>query len=187
VDTNPPPHCGNNEKEKQMNTSFENTECSRCGGTGHYSYNQVSGTRCFKCNGGKNVYTKRGALAQRFYTALLSKPARDLVVGDRVRARFGGPLSGEWIGFGKVTELSVDGTGRVSFTVHNSTRLWGTVTLVYGGEARVRYHHTAEEKAPKLARALAFQASLTKTGKPSKTTLATEPDYAALTEATLCR
>jgi len=31
VDTNPPPHCGNNEKEKQMNTSFENTECSRCG------------------------------------------------------------------------------------------------------------------------------------------------------------
>lgn len=26
-------------------------ECSRCGGDGHYSYNQITGTRCFGCNG----------------------------------------------------------------------------------------------------------------------------------------
>jgi len=170
-----------------MKTSFENTECSRCGGTGQYSYNQMTGTRCFKCNGGKNVYTKRGALAQRFYTALLSKPARDLVVGDRVRARFGGPLSGEWTAFGRVTELSVSDVGNVSFTVCNNSRLWGTVTFVHGGDALVRYHHTAKEKAPKLARALAFQASLTKSGKPTKATLELEPNYVALTGAYTCR
>lgn len=28
-------------------------DCSRCCGTGHYSYNQLSGTRCFKCGGAK--------------------------------------------------------------------------------------------------------------------------------------
>lgn len=33
--------------EKHMKT------CSRCGGTGHYSYNQMYGTTCFKCNGMK--------------------------------------------------------------------------------------------------------------------------------------
>ena len=27
--------------------------CGRCGGTGHYSYNPMSGTRCFKCGGAK--------------------------------------------------------------------------------------------------------------------------------------
>jgi hypothetical protein len=26
-------------------------ECSRCGGGGHYSYNQITGTRCFGCDG----------------------------------------------------------------------------------------------------------------------------------------
>lgn len=25
--------------------------CGRCGGSGHYSYNQISGTVCFSCNG----------------------------------------------------------------------------------------------------------------------------------------
>lgn len=169
-----------------MNTLFEAENCNRCGGTGEYSYNSVTGSRCFKCNGAKLLLTKRGRVAQRFYRALLSKPARDLAVGDRVQARFGGPLSGEWIGSGKVTELSVGDSGKVSFTVHNSTRLWGTVTFECGGDALVRIHHTAEQKAPKYERALAFQASLRKTGKTSKTTLAIEPNYAALTEATPC-
>ena len=25
--------------------------CPRCGGSGHYSYNQIDGTRCYGCNG----------------------------------------------------------------------------------------------------------------------------------------
>jgi len=33
---------------------YEN--CSRCGGSGHYSYNQISGTRCFNCNGKQFVF-----------------------------------------------------------------------------------------------------------------------------------
>lgn len=30
---------------------FPLDECSRCGATGHYSFNTVTGSRCFKCNG----------------------------------------------------------------------------------------------------------------------------------------
>lgn len=30
---------------------FPLDECSRCAATGHYSFNTVTGSRCFKCNG----------------------------------------------------------------------------------------------------------------------------------------
>ena len=32
--------------------------CPRCGGTGHYSFNRIDGTRCFKCGGSKYVLPK---------------------------------------------------------------------------------------------------------------------------------
>lgn len=37
--------------------------CPRCGGSGHYSYNQMDGTRCYGCNGAGKV-----ALNVRWYT-----------------------------------------------------------------------------------------------------------------------
>ncbi len=62
--------------------------CSRCGGTGNYSYNQVYGTTCFKCNGsGKN------ALVVRWYTdaqrATMDKAAekRAAIKKDKVEER----------------------------------------------------------------------------------------------------
>lgn len=33
-------------------------ECGRCGGTGHYSYNQMDGTMCYGCNGQRFVVKK---------------------------------------------------------------------------------------------------------------------------------
>jgi hypothetical protein len=33
-------------------------DCTRCGGTGHYSYNMIHGTVCFKCNGAKKIPAK---------------------------------------------------------------------------------------------------------------------------------
>jgi len=37
--------------------------CSRCGGSGRYSYNQTDGDRCYGCNGtGKTVPSTRAAL-----------------------------------------------------------------------------------------------------------------------------
>src|SRR5207249_1748734 len=44
---------------------FESETCSRCGGSGHYSYCQRYGTTCFKCGGRTTVLTKRGEAAQR--------------------------------------------------------------------------------------------------------------------------
>jgi hypothetical protein len=42
---------------------LEHATCSRCGGCGRYSYNQIDGDRCFGCNGtGKAVPSTRAAL-----------------------------------------------------------------------------------------------------------------------------
>ena len=35
--------------EERKNKGYET--CSRCGGSGNYSYNPMNGTTCFKCNG----------------------------------------------------------------------------------------------------------------------------------------
>jgi len=40
-------------EDKHMKT------CSRCGGSGHYSYNQMYGTVCFKCNGMKYLLPRK--------------------------------------------------------------------------------------------------------------------------------
>lgn len=66
---------------------YERTECSRCDGTGHYSFNPVDGTICFKCRGNKTTLTKQGASAQakvaELKDQLLLVPASTIQVGDK--------------------------------------------------------------------------------------------------------
>jgi len=40
---------------------FETESCSRCGGTGHYSYCSAHGTICFKCKGSGKQLSRAGA------------------------------------------------------------------------------------------------------------------------------
>jgi hypothetical protein len=42
---------------------FPLDECSRCGTTGHYSFNEITGSRCFKCNGSGYTVQKRAKVA----------------------------------------------------------------------------------------------------------------------------
>src|SRR5262245_43139450 len=72
--------------ETEKSTSLETITCSRCGGSGQFSYCQRWGTTCFKCVGRKRVYTKRGAAARRYMENLLSVPASQLQPGMKVRA-----------------------------------------------------------------------------------------------------
>jgi hypothetical protein len=68
--------------------------CTRCGGSGEYSYNQRHGSVCYGCNGSGVVHTKRAAAEwNRFRAdrrALLTPSIRDLVVGDLAR-QYGAP------------------------------------------------------------------------------------------------
>ena len=44
--------------------------CPRCGGTGHYSYNQMDGTRCYGCMGNKFITKKVRAYTEKEYTRM---------------------------------------------------------------------------------------------------------------------
>lgn len=64
---------------------FETRICSRCGGTGEFSFNCRDGKRCFNCDGSGKVYTKRGAKAFKFFQDSLIKKIEDVAVGEFVR------------------------------------------------------------------------------------------------------
>jgi hypothetical protein len=48
---------------------FECVTCTRCGGTGHYSYCQMHGSTCFKCSGTGKQLTARGRAAAEWFRA----------------------------------------------------------------------------------------------------------------------
>ena len=54
--------------------------CPRCGGSGHYSYNQMDGTRCYGCNGSGISIQKVRAYTEKEYT-------RMQVANERARAK----------------------------------------------------------------------------------------------------
>lgn len=64
--------------------TFERELCSRCHGSGHYSYNSINGSTCFKCQGRKTTLTARSKQAQEWLRARLSTPVADLVPGMRL-------------------------------------------------------------------------------------------------------
>ena len=74
--------------EQIKSTCLETVVCPRCGGTGEFSFNLRSGTRCFGCSGKGKKYTKRGAAALKFYKDMLKVAVRDLKAGDAFRDTF---------------------------------------------------------------------------------------------------
>ena len=67
-----------------MTMKFETETCSRCSGSGHFSYNQITGTQCFRCHGQKVTYTKRGQAALAYSRTLREITVADVEVGTRI-------------------------------------------------------------------------------------------------------
>lgn len=157
--------------------------CSRCGGTGSYSYCQQYGTTCFKCGGRKVTLTKRGAEAQRYLTALRSKRLADVVVGDKWWHQAPDCLPGarsEWVTVEEVgTEIVRTRTGadeynpwreieQIAISGHGVKSKTAT-RFIGGPDTIVRIAQDAAAKAATFAQALAYQATLTKAGTVRKT------------------
>jgi hypothetical protein len=152
---------------------FESQVCSRCGGSGHYSYCQMYGTTCFKCAGKKEVLTARGAAAQTYFTAICSKKAGEIKVGDKIYNQ--GFAAGSYVqpsAWCTVTEVRPGEVGRDGGSVQPDGTVIPAAVVIetdkgsfHGGEGTVyRVAQGKEEKAAKVAQALAYQATLTVKG-----------------------
>lgn len=63
---------------------FERETCTRCGGSGKYSYCHQYADRCFKCRGSGVTLTKRGAVAKAYFEDLCTVLVSEVTVGDGI-------------------------------------------------------------------------------------------------------
>lgn len=154
--------------------AFETEECSRCGGTGEYSYCPRFGRKCFKCLGHRRVYTKRGLAAREFLRSLRQRPVSQLKPGDTIKAFAG------WAVVKSVTVEESRGASSVGGVMTPYVRDTYTVDADRAG-VRVSVHglsldatfevlFSEEDQARQVAEALAYQETLTKSGTPRKRT-----------------
>jgi hypothetical protein len=147
-------------------TVFETTTCTRCGGGGRYSFNIMHGDRCYGCGGTGVKLTKRGAAARAFFLASQEMPVADLKVGMWL-------WDDTW---GKKPKfmpvLSVKPSGSCAIVngqpVHYIDVETERSTLGVFPDSTVRAVRDEAHRKALLEAALAFQATLTQAGKPSK-------------------
>ena len=143
-------------------TRLEWEVCGRCGGGGSYSYNQMDGSRCYGCNGAGYNFTKRGAIARKYFDDLLSIRIADVKVGDLVQFGFQKKF------FAKITEVETrtDGlSGKISIWYMSKQ---GRTGLTASPDHKVRKGWSVEENTAALEKALAYQNTLTAKGTVKK-------------------
>jgi hypothetical protein len=160
---------------------LERETCSRCGGSGHYSYCQMYGTTCFKCSGRKEVYTKRGAAALDYLKSLRSRPASEVKVGDQIKVTSvttSGQVFAQWILVRNITPVVQEGSSlkdgimtpyrldMIRFDGINKSRQVDVAQVK--PDTMVEVLLSKEEQAETLRLALAYQETLTKAGTPRK-------------------
>lgn len=152
---------------KLNGTNLEVETCSRCSGSGHFSFHSERGTTCFKCHGRGTTLTKRGAAAQAFMFSLLTKKkiAREVAVGESAliySSNFGVQKSFQNV---VAVETRIDPIGREVTTI--KTDRPGQLPLSMSSREEIVVT-TGVNAGDALAKAIEFQATLTKSGKPSK-------------------
>jgi hypothetical protein len=145
-----------------MATKFETETCSRCGGTGTFSYCARYGRTCFKCRGTGVTLTKRGAAAKARYETLLSRPFGEVQVGDFVFAGF--PEMGKAIKWRRVLSIEPDRFN----DGYSLAKLTGDYELNYCVSTPVKSISTEAQRQAALEQALQYQETLTKAGKPAR-------------------
>lgn len=150
-------------------SNFETITCSRCGGTGKHSWCERFWDVCFKCGGKGKHHTKRGAAARAWFDEQRTIPASEIKVGDvlyirgiytRVKiAEIEGPVVSSW-------RISDDGT-RTPLPSIRFTSVKGS-RFGLSPDTKVIRFLSREENGALIARALAYQDTLTQKGTPRK-------------------
>jgi hypothetical protein len=153
-----------NQVETLTALRFERETCSRCGGSGRHSFCEMYRDTCFKCAGSGQMLTKRGATARRWMNEQNLIPARDVTVGMRVKA-FGMIITVRSIETGVDRGSSLrDG---VMVKSPDGLEIRGkSHGIVCDIDTKFQLIRGREDQIELLTRAIAYQNSLTKAGKP---------------------
>jgi len=123
------------------------------------------GDTCFKCSGSGKCYTKRGAVAKEYFEDLLSIEAKDLQVGQQYWA------NGCWRTV-MALEIGPGSSGRMVDGVFVGHTMVKITTQKVNAQVfptnKLHIRPTQEALALAKEKALAYQDSLTKLGKPRK-------------------
>lgn len=154
---------------------FEVETCGRCGGSGQYSYCTMYGTKCFKCGGRGRAFTKRGAEAHRFYSAMFEVPVETIKEGDWVKLAGYTKTKVLWV-TESVQRGSSNGvpyeTPCFVLAINTTTGLLHSCHLK---GCTVKKLVSESVLAERLVLAMEYQATLTKAGKPRKVRMAVVP------------
>ena len=166
--------CQTETKPADGRLTLETQTCSRCGGSGRYSYCQTMNGRygpytCFKCLGAGVVYTKRGAAARELLRVAFSKPAEDLKPGDVVKVSCASGWHTVVRAYQQTAEDNTghayaDGKPRYYFCVETKR----TSSCGFDPRELYRVAQTAEAKAHAFPLIREYQDLLTKAGKEPK-------------------
>lgn len=153
-------------------TLFETETCSRCGGSGKYSYCERFRDVCFKCHGDTFTLTKRGRIAQQFYIDLCTVLITEVKVGDVIQVNTMSHTYRSSVieiefqkdaGSSLINGVMVPYDGVRVVTEHPKYGRW---SLQASTKHSLRVYRKDDEERRKQA--LEYQASLTKQGTPRK-------------------
>lgn len=154
--------------------TFETQTCSRCGGSGHFSFNLKDGTKCYGCNGSGVKYTKRGLAAKEYFQNLMMVPVEQVKEGDFIQF-FKTDKYLKEVGIkavGKESELAksycvAQCKDKDRDIVYLQAKNNGDILIEFPGML-IRIKQSDEEKKSKFQQALAYQETLTATGSVRK-------------------
>lgn len=153
---------------------FEHETCSRCLGSGEFSYCQMYGRTCFKCGGSGWQLTARGKAAQKFFSDQKVAPVMEIKVGDWIECH---DITSTYVvkvtscGWSERCKWKDSDTGEMKpyYSISGiNPKSQKTGGLHAFENSTVKRAYTKLERRQKIEEALAYQATLTKAGKPRK-------------------
>jgi len=158
---------------------FESKTCTRCGGSGQFSWCQMHGSTCFGCGGNGLMLTKRGKVAQAWFNKRKKKPAGEIKVGERIVIE-GTPgfsrsevVIVEFVGWSEEGGKWLDpktGEWKCHFWVRGKGAKSGQRNGIgCSPEFEIKMHIWGEALTALKLEGLAFQETLTKAGTVRKT------------------
>lgn len=144
---------------------FERETCSRCGGCGEYSYCEMYGRTCFKCGGKRETLTRRAQVAAKWMNEQNLVPASEVQIGMRIKCM------GITITVREIEAADRGSSLKEGVMVKNPDGLRFTGQshgLIVDLTTMVQVIRSQDDQRALLARAIEYQNSLTKEGKPRK-------------------